>query len=38
MAAPEKRLTIVRILNRLAGGLPLVQDSNLVEKYSANIW
>jgi len=24
--------------NRHAGALPLVQDSNLVEKYSANIW
>jgi hypothetical protein len=34
-AIPDSR---IRIPNRRAGPLPLVQDSNLVEKYSANIW
>jgi hypothetical protein len=28
----------IRISNRRAGALPLVHDSNLVEKYSANVW
>jgi hypothetical protein len=28
----------IRISNRRAGALPLDQDSNLVEKYSANVW